>query len=98
MNSNLKVGGIFCDLQKAFDCVDQNILLNKFEFYGIEGNFKFLIASYLTCRYQKVTLKNNTNINSSSKWELIKSGVHQGSNFGPVFPPLYKRPTKNTHK
>ena len=34
-----------------------------------------LNASYLTGRYQKVTLKNNTNNNSSSKWEMIKNGV-----------------------
>ena len=81
MNSNLKFGGIFCDLQKAFDFADRNVLLNKFEFYGIEGKFKSLIASYLTGRYQKVTL----NINSSSKWELIKSGVPQGSIVGPLF-------------
>ena len=89
MNNNLKIGGIFCDLQKAFDCMDHKILVNKLEFYGIEGKLKTLITSYLTGRYQKVTLNNNTNNNSSSKWEMIKSGVPQGSILSPLFFLLY---------
>jgi len=89
-NNNLKIGGIFCDLQKAFHCVNHKILLDKLEFYGIEGKFKTLIESYLTCRYQKVILNNNnTNTNNSLKWELIKNGVPQGSILDPLFFLLY---------
>jgi len=68
--------------------VNHEILFNKLEFYGIQGKFKTLIESYLTGRYQTVTLNNNTNTNSSSKWELINSGIPQGCSWPLVF--LYK--------
>ena len=55
----------------------------------MEGKFKTLIDSYLTCRYKKVILNNDTNTNSSQKWELIKNGVPQGSCIGPLFFLLY---------
>jgi hypothetical protein len=84
-NNNQRVGGIFCDLQKAFDCVNHEILLDKLEFYGIEGKFKTLIKSYLTSRYQRVTLGNLSNSTNSSKWERINCGVPQGSILGPLF-------------
>ncbi|GFG29899.1 hypothetical protein Cfor_02255, partial [Coptotermes formosanus] len=80
MNNNLIVGGIFCDLQKAFDCVN-----HKIEFYGIEGKLKTLIESYLTGRHQRVTLGSKTDSNNSSNWEVIKYGVPQGSILGPLF-------------
>jgi len=59
------------------------------EFYCIEGKFKTLIISYLTRRYQKLTLIDNTNTNSSSKWEMIKNGIPQGLILGPLFFLLY---------
>jgi len=58
LNNKLMVGGIFCDLQKAFDCIDHNILLAKLEFYGITGTTYRLIKSYLQGRYQRVVLNN----------------------------------------
>ena len=51
MNNNQTVGGIFCDLTKAFDCVNHDILLDKLMFYGVHGKFRSLLESYLTlCR------------------------------------------------
>ena len=46
INNYLVVGGVFGDLQKDFDCVNHNILIDKLEFYVIKGKFKTLIESY----------------------------------------------------
>jgi len=48
---------------KTFDHVNHKILLEKLEFYGVEGKLKALIESNLTGRYQRVTQNNITNNN-----------------------------------
>ena len=48
------VGGIFCDLHKAFDCINHAVLLDKMKFYGVSGIFYTLVKSVLDGRYQKV--------------------------------------------
>ena len=37
LNTKKTVGGIICDLSKAFDGVDCGVLLSKLRFYGITG-------------------------------------------------------------
>jgi hypothetical protein len=61
------VWGLFCDLTKAFDCVNHEVLLAKLEFYSINGVAGKLIKSYLTDRYQR-TLINNNSSGGVSEW------------------------------
>ena len=64
LNDKKLVGGIFCDFTKAFDSVNHEILLAKLEFYGIQGTFCKLIASYLNDIYQRVIIKDKQSNNS----------------------------------
>ena len=71
---------IYCDLSKAFDCLNFDIFLAKMEYYGVSGTPLALIKSYLTNRYQYVHFE-------SCKSDLleIKTGIPQGSILGPLF-------------
>ena len=83
MNSKQLVGGIFCDLHKAFDCINHDVLLEKLKFYGVSEKFCNLVKSYLNGSYQKVILSPNNSIEST--WEKVKQGEPQGSILGPIF-------------
>jgi len=83
LNSKLIVGGIFCDLQKAFDCVNDDILLLKLNFYGNTGLVNKLSESYLKNGFQRVIIDNKL-MQYFSKQELVSDGVPQGSILGPL--------------
>jgi hypothetical protein len=73
------VGGMFCDLAKAFECVNHKILLSKLQFYGIRGTILKWLRSCLTDRKQKVEIKSpKYTQNFYSNWGTIKHGVSQG--------------------
>ena len=52
LNNKAMTGRIFCDLEKAFNCVNHDILLSKLLYYGISCKAKLLLESYLQNRYQ----------------------------------------------
>jgi hypothetical protein len=85
LNQKLHVGGIFCDLSKAFDCVNNEILLMKLHFYGIQGVTIDWFRLYLTNRRQKVEIKSlSSSENFFSDWGILKHRVHKGSILGPL--------------
>ena len=80
LDNQKSVCRIFLDFAKAFDYVNHQILLDKFDYYGIRGNANKLLKSYLTNRYQ-CTVNNDNQI--SSTLLPITIGVPQGSVLGP---------------
>lgn len=83
LNMGEAAAAIFCDLSKAFDCVQHEILLKKLGHYGFRGVSLEWFNSYLSGREQIVT--NSTN----SKKLNINCGVPQGSVLGPILFLLY---------
>jgi hypothetical protein len=71
-NSELQVVGIFCDLDKAFDRVNHEILIEKLKYYGDNGTAIDWIKSYLHKRKQRFDINVNNVQNYFSTWEKVK--------------------------
>jgi hypothetical protein len=90
LNQCEQVGGIFCDLTKAFDCVNHEILLAKLHYYGIRGVSANWFRTYITNSKQKVKITSqNHKGDSLCRWETIKNVVPQGSILGPLLFIIY---------
>ena len=81
---NESVCALFMDLSKAFDTINQDLLLAKLKAYGFSKDTLTLICSYLKNRKQKVAINN-----SASTTHTVISGVPQGSIDDPLLLNLF---------
>jgi hypothetical protein len=84
LNTKTLVGGLFSDLQKAFNCVNYDILPSKMKFYGITGAANRLMESYLRNTYQRLVINDYL-----STWKEVQHGVPQGSVLGQLLFLIY---------
>ena len=79
LDNNKIVGAVLMDLSKAFDCIPHELLIAKLSAYGVSDSALAYIYSYLKNRKQSVRINNKYSV-----FQIILSGVPQGSILGPI--------------
>ena len=79
LDQNKFVGAVLMDLSKAFDCIPHDILIAKMHAYGFSLKCLTFFYSYLKRRKQNVKIGNTYSI-----FQILLSGVPQGSILGPI--------------
>ena len=91
--SGKSTGMILTDLQKAFDTLDHNILLNKIKYLGFTSKVIDWFGSYLKIRNIVVSLEKPL-----SDTGVLNCGASQRSILGPILLLLYVNDMKTALK
>lgn len=70
---------ILTDLSKAFDTINQDLLLAKLQAYGFRTQALYIIHSYLPNRKERIKINN-----VFRPWKDLIQGVPQGAVLGPI--------------
>ena len=73
------IGAVLVDLSKAFDCIPHDLHVAKLPAYGLSMDAINFIFSYMKRRKQGVKIND-----TESLFEILLSGVPQGSILGPI--------------
>ena len=73
------VGAVLMDLSKAFDSIPHDLLIAKMHAYGFSIDAVTFFYSYLKRRKQNVKINNTRSV-----FQILLSGVPQGSILGPL--------------
>lgn len=92
LDKKKKVGALFVDMKKAFETVDQKILLQKMSSIGIIGNEHLLFQNYFANRKQYIS-----NEGIETELENTSIGVPQGANLASTLFLIYIDDIKDMH-
>ena len=90
LDNDKMVCGVFIELQKAFNSVNHEVLLEKLKHYGIRSKESNWFRSFLTNRKQYVPING-----FFSQTKIVRCGVPQGSTLGPLLFLIYIKNLNN---